>query len=57
MRMGIKGVGEEILSSVRQVDINEATSQMPRSDFGSEMEATNVKRNPAFLSVARFVGL
>lgn len=57
MRTGIKEVGEVILSSVRQEDINEATSQMPHSDFGSEMEATNVKRNPAFLSLARFVGL
>lgn len=57
MRTGIKGVGEEILSPVRQVDINEATSQMPCSYFGSETEATNVKRNPAFLSLARFVGL
>lgn len=44
MRAGIKEAGEEILSSVRQVDISGATSQMSCSDcFRSDTDAADVK--------------
>ena len=44
MRTGIKELGEEILYSVRQADINGATNQVLCSDFFiSETEAANVK--------------
>lgn len=44
MKAGIKEAGEEIISSVRQVDISGATSQMPCSDFfRSDTDAADAK--------------